>query len=135
MRERLMIAAPDGPQARFLTVLQGMDAGATPVTLQQLQSGVGDRFDGVVVQQTLVWFKHDLAPLSQLNYQAPAGLTSHLISGLAPNTGYQVTTNLTSQGVEVTIQPGGTTMSDQAGVVTIWFGSQVYLPTINYRTS
>ena len=49
-------------------------------------------------------------------YRVPLGTTHQWITGLAPNAGYQVSETVSSF-IEVAITPGGSTFTDEGGVL------------------
>jgi hypothetical protein len=113
---RVKIDAAGEPQSvRFLTLLQGADSGAAPENATYLQSTVGTSFEGVAVHGVAVLFPHNMndgLSLSSLSYAAPAGVTIHMITGLAPNTSYSV-----SMGSTIAISPGSGMTSNAGGVL------------------
>jgi hypothetical protein len=122
MQFRLEVEATGGPaSARFLHVLQGVDAGATADAVALVQSTSGNAFAGAVVKNTAVMFPVDVGTtFTGVTYQVPAGTTLHRVTGLVPSAAYDVT--LTGTGaVTVTIAPSasGTTRADSGGVLSI----------------
>lgn len=121
MQVRLMSEAPGAPRlVQMLHVLQGADAGteADPVTLVQSEDG---RWEGASVGDMVVLFARTLGEelTDSLSYLAPAEASSHLVTGLAVNTGYDVTFERSGEGVRVTLQPGTQVQSDAGGVLTL----------------
>ena len=51
----------------------------------------------------------------------PGTVTRHLISGLVPGAGYNVSMNAAGGMVSVTVAPGSQYTADPAGVVTVGF--------------
>lgn len=103
---------------RFLHVLQGADASQTVDPTALVQSTAGTTFDGALVLDTVVMFKHDIAAaFTGVSYTVPATTTHHYVTDLAPNTGYTVTLTPNGSSVDVTVAPGGATMTDSAGVL------------------
>jgi hypothetical protein len=113
---RVKIDAVGQPQlVRFLTILQGADAGASPETATYIQSSGGTAFEGVAVHGIAVLFPHNMndgLSLTSLSYPAPGGVMIHMITGLAPNTSYSV-----SMGPTITITPGSGMTSNAGGVL------------------
>jgi hypothetical protein len=113
---RVKIDAVGQPQlVRFLTILQGADAGTAPDTATYLQSTGGTSFEGVALHGVAVLFPHNMndgLSLTSLSYPAPAGVTIHMITGLTPNTSYSV-----SMGSTITITPGPGISSNAGGVL------------------
>lgn len=117
MRMRLKVEAPGNPQSvRFLHLLQGADAGVTADAATLVQSGDG-QYEGVIVHDTVVLFPVNLgsAPAS-ITYDAPASVTRHIITGVAPGS-YDRQTELINGAIRVTIRPGGSTTVDACGVL------------------
>ena len=122
---RLQIEAPGAPlSVRFLTVLQGADAGTPAATTSLVQSTSGTSYNGVALaaQRTVVLFPVDLGTgFSTVTYTVPdnlapaAGGPRHLITGLTPGAGYDVEV----AGTQVTIRPGSRLMADSGGVLVI----------------
>jgi hypothetical protein len=108
---------------RFLHVLQGADANvmtAAPTSL--VQSDSGTPFDGALLPNNVVLFKRDLsAAFTSVTYTVPMGTTAHYITGLAPNTGYVVSSQVVGQNRQTTIAPGGSSNTDSAGVLELSF--------------
>ncbi len=130
MQDRLLVEAPNGPaNVRFLNILQGADAGAgaDPATL--IQSSAGTPFAGVTVHNTVILFPVDISPtLTSLTYSAPAGTLLHLVTGLAPNSGYDVVTQTVGSALQVVIRAGSTYRADAGGVLAFGQGVPVGQP-------
>lgn len=121
MQVRLMTEAPGAPATvQMLHVLQGADGGtaASPVILVQSQDGL---WEGGAVNVTLVLFTKtaEQSLAGSLIYSAPAGTTTHIITGLVPDSGYDVQVTSNANGVQVTIQPGAQLQTDAGGVLVI----------------
>jgi hypothetical protein len=118
---RLVIEDPALPtEIRFLTVLQGADAGAAADEATLLHSTSGAAFEGAAVRQTAVLFPVQLgAAWSGLSYTAPADTALHLITGLTPNARYDATLVPGGQGIAVTVANGRTWQADEAGVLAL----------------
>ncbi|MDX1584558.1 MAG: hypothetical protein R3338_13260, partial [Thermoanaerobaculia bacterium] len=56
-------------------------------------------------------------------YEAPATTTRHLIAGLEPGGGYEVTRTSGADGIRVTISLGGNLVATQGGVLDL-FGDE-----------
>ena len=54
-------------------------------------------------------------PFTGLSYTAGPGASTHIITGLQPDTGYSVTRS----GASVSVQPGGSQMTDSGGVLVV----------------
>lgn len=119
MTHRLKVEAPGGPATvRFLHVLQGLDGGVTAGPATLIESSSGPPFTGAVVNDTVVLFPVEWgAAFSGVTYNAPAGVNQHLITGLAPNAGYDVTQQLVNGQVQVTITPNGSLFTTDSGGV------------------
>jgi hypothetical protein len=73
---------------------------------------------GTVAGTTAVLFPVDLdAEVGDLSYTVPAGTATHLITGLTPGNGYDVTTTPVGDGIEVTVTAGTGYQADEGGVV------------------
>jgi hypothetical protein len=134
MQARLKVEAPGGPSnVRFLNVLQGADAGATPQDVT-LITGNETSFEGVVVNATAVLFPVDLdSPFNGLVYTVPASVSQHLITGLEPNGRYDVVIETVSSDVQITIMPGGNYQADEGGVLVVGDSlstQTIYLPLL-----
>ncbi len=121
MKYRLRVEAPGGPQTvRFLTVLQGADAGATPDAASRVLSTSGTPYAGTVVKGVAVLFPVDLGgTVASLTYTVPAGTTAHVITGLAPNGGYDAEVKNVGGAVQVRVQPGNHYQTDAGGVLVL----------------
>ncbi|MGC4108730.1 MAG: hypothetical protein QM753_20600 [Thermomicrobiales bacterium] len=119
MQFRLRVEAPGGPlNARFLHVMQGVDAGGAADAVALIESTAGTPFTGVVVAGTAVLFPVDLGiDVSDLVYTVPEATTRHLITGLVPGSGYDVETDTASGDLVVTIRTGTTEIADDGGVL------------------
>jgi hypothetical protein len=128
MTHRFQVEAPGHPKsARFLHVLQGADAGAAADATTLVESISGTAFAGAVVAGTAVLFPVELdAPFDGTAYVVPAGVNTHLISGLTPNAGFTVAREPAGAGEKITLSAGGPTMADSGGVLLL--ESQVIPP-------
>jgi hypothetical protein len=91
MTHRMRMEAPGNPRAaRFLHVLQGADG-------------------------TAVVFPDDSRPDVATTLAVRVGVTRLLVTGLAPDTGYQVIRH----GDRVTVSTGGQTRTDHGGVLLV----------------
>lgn len=121
---RLVIQDPSSPtNARFLTVLQGADAGVQPDTATLIQSTAGTAMDGAVFGNAVVLFVNDVTvPFAGTTYTAPGNVTQHYITGCAPNAFYNVTRAATAGGATITITPAASGLqADPAGVLVLTF--------------
>jgi hypothetical protein len=101
----------------FLHVLQGGGAGATADAATLIRAKGSSPFAGAVVKGTLVLFPVDARPVSEVSFTTPAGVTKHLVTGLAPNAGYDVVRKPAGGGEEVTVRPGSAAKADEGGVL------------------
>lgn len=103
---------------RFLHVFQAGNPGAVAAPSALVQSSAGTTCDGAVFGATLVMFVNDItAPFNGVTYTAPATATTHYITGLTPNAGYNVTEQITNVGVQITVTAGGSFTADAGGVL------------------
>ncbi len=103
---------------RFLHVLQGADANQPADPTALVSSTGGTAFDGALILDTVVMFKHDVAtPFAGVTYSVPATTAHHFVTGLVPATGYTVTIAPNGASIDVTIVSGGSTTTDVAGVL------------------
>jgi len=117
---RIVEQDPGNPaDERFLHVLQAGDPGSAMAPATLVQSSAGSSLDGAQFGSTLVLFARSITtPFQGTVYVAPAAATTHYITGLAPNTGYNVTEQAAAQGaVQITIAAGGSYMTDAGGVL------------------
>ena len=121
MTVRLMSEAPGAPvSVQMLHVLQGANGGAAavPVTLVQSEDGL---WEGAAVAETVVLFAKAVTQslATALNYTAPAGTLTHIITGLTPGGGYDVQVTAVNDEVKVMIQPGTQWQTDEGGVLLV----------------
>jgi hypothetical protein len=121
MAFRLKVEAPGGPRdVRFLNVLQGADAGASADAVDLIESSQGTPFQGVAVRSTAILFPVDLGiAFGTLTYNAPPGITTHLITGLQPNGSYDADIDGSGGRVRVTVRPGSAYRADSGGVLAL----------------
>jgi hypothetical protein len=121
MRYRLLVEAPGRPrETRFLHVLQAADAGATVGPTAAIQSEDG-LFAGAVVGTTAILFPVDIGTeVGELRYAVPAGISTHLITGLTPGGGYDVTTAPAADGgIAVVVTSGADYQADDGGALLV----------------
>ncbi|HNB53287.1 MAG TPA: hypothetical protein PK530_15155, partial [Anaerolineales bacterium] len=121
MTVRLMTEALGAPASvQMLHVLQGANVGAsaTPITLVQSTDGL---WEGGAANGYVVLFAKSVTQTltTPLIYTAPTDTTTHLITGLTPEAGYDVQITASADGVQVNIQPGGQFQADAGGVLVI----------------
>lgn len=113
MRYRLMVEAA-APEVRFLHVLQGTDAGVTPLASKLIVSAGGTAYQGAVVGDITVLFPVDaLAGFESVEFSAPTA--TNLVTGLTPNAGYDVSVD----GNVMRVTPGTQVTADAGGVLVI----------------
>jgi hypothetical protein len=119
VNHRIVLENPADPtDVRFLHVLEGADQNKAADPAVVVPSGAGTAFDGALVLDTIVMFKRDVAvPFASVTYSVPDTTAHHYVTGLSPNTGYLVTTQIANNTIQVTIAPGGAVLSDSAGVL------------------
>jgi hypothetical protein len=126
MRARLEVEAAGAPlDTRFLTVVEGADAGRSPSPVSVVQgTGGGAAYTGVALpaQRAVVLFPTDLgSAVTTLTYTFPsqlapsAGSARHFITGLQPNARYDVQIT----GAQLTVMPGSQVQADSGGVLVI----------------
>jgi hypothetical protein len=119
MLYHLEVDSENKAEERFLHVLQGSDAGAQPLVTNLVTITDGG-YEGAVVGTTLALFPvHTNAQVNTLTYNVSATLTTHIITGLMPNTAYDVTLTPNGDIVTVAIASGTALISDSAGVLVI----------------
>ncbi len=118
MSMRLMVESTE-PNARFLGVVQGADAGADPDEATLVTGSGATAFDGVVVKGTLVAFPVDLGgEFGGVTFQVLEGVATYLITGLVPGGKYGVSVSDPVAGVvQVAVSPGGGETANSGGVL------------------
>lgn len=121
IRTFLRVEAPGGPATtRFLHVLEGADAGAPASATRLVESTAGTPYVGAAVGGTAVLFAVDLGTaFGGTTYPAPAGVTTHKVTGLVPGDRYTVA----FVGTSVEVSAGGSLVADAGGVVTFVSGT------------
>jgi hypothetical protein len=104
-------------EARFFHVLQGANAGAAADPVSLVRTKGSAPFLGAAVKGTLVLFPVRLGEVPEVSFTAPAGVVRHLVTGLAPGAGYDVTRKRSGGGEDITIRPGTSVKADEGGVV------------------
>ncbi|HEV8130900.1 MAG TPA: hypothetical protein VGQ81_06590 [Acidobacteriota bacterium] len=120
MQFRLIVDALGGPSGvRFLHVLQGASAGVSADAVALIESSTGSPFSGVLLKDTSILFPVDLnASFSGITYAVPASTKIHLITGLSPGAGYDVSTQASAgNSIQVKINTGTTYRADSGGVL------------------
>jgi len=123
--DRLIIEDPSNSLSlRLLTVLQGTDASVAADAASPIHSVAGAAFDGVTIKNTAVVFPASiLQPATATTYMVPATVTRHLITGLAPGGGYDVTLATAANVTTVSVMPGSMHTADIGGVIGIGFAA------------
>ncbi len=116
----LQISAPNGnAEARFLNVLQGVDAGGNPDATTLLKSDAGVPYDGVAIGDTAVLFpaNHHVS-VPSVTFTVPAETKRVFVTGLAPNGGYNVVQTILKDGsISVNVLLGSQKLADAGGVL------------------
>jgi len=121
---RIVLEDPSDPaDTRFLTVLQGADAGVAADTATLFHSISGTPMDGAVCANVAVVFIKDATqPFAGSTYLVPASVNDHFVTGCVPGAFYRVTTILGNGGLSVSVAPSGSGLqADQAGVLALSF--------------
>lgn len=120
MQHRLKVEATGAPQStRFLHVLQGADAGASPDNTSHITSSDGS-FDGAIVGNTAVLFAVNLNNVpNSFTYTVPSNVSTHYITGLTAKGSYTVSTQNNNGNKEITVTLGNSTKADDGGVLII----------------
>ncbi len=121
---RMAIQDPSSPtNSRFLHVLQGTDANATPDDATLVQSTGGTPMDGAIFGENAVMFATDSqAAFTGVTYTVPANVTQHFVTGCVPGAFYNVVTGISGAGLTVTITPAAAGFqADSAGVLPLSF--------------
>lgn len=117
---RLAIEDTNNPtNIRFLHVLQGADAGASPDATTYLTSTAGNPFEGVAVRGADVLFPVNLpgSSFTNVSFIVPPGVTNHFVAGFTPNAGYNVAVATNAGQLQVTVTPGSQMTADSAGLL------------------
>ncbi len=120
-------------QNLWLTVVDAADSASAAAKATRLSAADGNVLQGAVTGTILQSSSGNYAVLAgtgaadsqittPIKYHLPAGSTRNVVTGLAPNTAYSVTTAADSSGVVVTIQPGSGTTTSAAGVLNVTTG-------------
>jgi hypothetical protein len=119
MQYKLVIQDPANPtNIRFLTVLQGADAGAAAAPLAGIQSSAGTAFSGVEVQNTAILFPVDIrTSFANVTFATAAATNRYMVTGLTPNAAYDTTIRSNAGGMQITVAPGTQCRADSGGVL------------------
>jgi Divergent InlB B-repeat domain len=100
---------------RFLHVLQASDAATAMAQASYLQSTAGQQFNGAGFSKFAIYFPVNVVSFTGTTLTLPAGAHTLMVTGLAANTGYQVSIG----GSAATISPNGSTKTDAGGVLVV----------------
>jgi Divergent InlB B-repeat domain len=129
--DRLIIQDNTNPtDIRFLTVLQGTDAGTAADAATAIHASAGTAYDGVWIKNTAVVFPVSLATsFAGTTYSVPNTVTRHLITGLTPGAAYSATPTTAGGTTTITVTQGGSLIADIGGVISLGFPASA-APTI-----
>ncbi|MEO8286650.1 MAG: hypothetical protein ABI670_09465 [Chloroflexota bacterium] len=121
MKYNLKIEAAGNPrETRFLTVLQGADAGASASSVEAIQSSSGTAFSGVAVGKQVVMFPVVMgSSFAGLEFSAPGDSSRVLITGLAKGSSYDVEVRKEGGKVHVKVAAGSKSQVDEGGVLVV----------------
>ena len=118
----LTVQDPSLPtDTRFLHVLQGSDLNGTMAQALYLTSTAGTAFDGAVFGKYAVFFPNQAnTTVATTTFSVPSTVHKFVVTGLAPNSSYSVSTSLVGNQTVVTLTPGGPgNVTDSAGVLIV----------------
>ena len=124
---RVIIQDASNPvTTRFLHLLQGADASAPQDAAVYLASSSGSPFEGAAVRGVAVVFPVNVLSnnFASTTYTVPGGITNQYVAGLAPNAGYTVSQTRLAGSLQVTVTPGGSLISDRAGLLSFNLAGQ-----------
>jgi hypothetical protein len=132
MQYKLVIQDPANPtDIRFLTVIQGADAGTSALALKSVQSSNGTAFSGVEMQNTVILFPVSItASFANVTFNASTGVNRYMITGLAPGSSYSATIQNVTGGTQVTVAPGTGYVADSGGVLDCGPGAASVIPAV-----
>jgi hypothetical protein len=118
MQQRILIESK-AQSARFLSVVQGADAGATADAAMRVTGAGSVAFDAAVVRGTLVAFPVDLdGTFQSVTFDVPDTTKTFLVTGLAASGGYDVQVDPPAGGsIHIKVQTGSAKTADSAGVL------------------
>jgi len=129
MHYRLLVQSPSNPaNARFLHVLQGLDAGATPNAPAFVTSSSGTAFAGALIGDAVVMFPVNVGHIptgilfnginfAGTSYTVPLTIQKHFITGLTPNAKYNFAFQNVAGNLQVTVSAGTQYQADSGGVL------------------
>jgi hypothetical protein len=117
----LKIQDPSNPtNARFLNVLEGIDANQSADSAVYFKNDAGTPFEGAIIKNTAVLFMVDMySSFTTLTFTVPSAVSTYYVTGLIPNSGYNITTASNGNNIQVTIIPGSSITADAGGVLEI----------------
>ena len=118
----LTIQDPSLPtDTRFLHVLQGSDLNGTMAQATYLSSTQGTAFDGAIFGKYAVFFPNLAnSTIATTTFSVPSTVHKFVVTGLAPNSSYSVSSGLVGNQTVVTVTPGGTGyVTDSSGVLMV----------------
>jgi hypothetical protein len=118
---RLVIEDLSAPQnTRFLHVLQGADPKTPMDKAVIIRSESGTPYEGVLLRKNAILFPVTMgANVENLTYKAPYDASAHLIAGLRPGAGYNVSIQQALSNIQVTVVPGSQYQADKAGLLVV----------------
>ncbi len=121
MIAQLEIAAAGNPQdVRFLTVLQGADAGATAGMVTLIQSTGGTAYAGAAIAGRAVVFPVNLGGSGGgVEFAVPGDTKSVLVTGLQPGGSYAASVQPQGNTLAVAVAAGAMQQADAGGVLIV----------------
>jgi hypothetical protein len=117
MKYHLTVDSENKPEEHFLHVLQGSDHGIEALPTQLITSADGG-YEGAMVSTAVVMFpSHAGAGKTAITYKTGSAVVTHIITGLVPNTGYDVAIGVGDFLTAYTITTGTMFTTDSAGVL------------------
>ena len=122
MRVRLRLDAPDNPaRTRFLNVLQAGNSGSSPLNAVLVQT-TDSAFHGAQIGDTVVMFPDTPSmAVTRLNYPLASTARNHIITGLAPNAIYDISS--TDSSLNLVAANAGSHRADSGGVLHVASGA------------
>jgi hypothetical protein len=126
MHYKLVIQDTTNPSSvRFLTLLQGADAGASPALASGIQSSSGSAFYGVEVQKTAIMFPVNItSSFTNVTFTTSTNANRYMVTGLKPNAPYDTAIQSSAGGMQIAVAPGTERMADSGGVLDFGPGAQ-----------
>ena len=106
---------------RFLHVLQGSDASTQMVKATYVTNATGAAFDGAAFGNAVVFFPtKSNGTIGTTTFTVPSTVHTFVVTGLAANASFSVTTQTSAGTTTVTLTPGGAgSLSDGAGLLKV----------------